>query len=82
MDVVQICQSLSYKAYTIFLSNFATFLLLIFVLNHTLVKIKALDSDWLRSCKFISNLRANYVIYEENYRSVRFLKAKSVIHSA
>ena len=38
---------------------------------------KLLDSDWLRHCKFISDLRANSVIRGK----LQISRAKSVIHS-
>ena len=38
---------------------------------------KLLDSDWLRHCEFIRNLRANSVIRGK----LQISKAKSVIHS-
>ena len=38
---------------------------------------KLLDSDWLRHCEFISNLRANSVIRGK----LQISRAKSVIHS-
>ena len=43
--------------------------------NHTLGKL--LDSDWLRDCKFICNLRANSVILGK----LQISRVKSVIHS-
>ena len=45
------------------------------VLNHTLEKL--LDSDWLRHCEFIRNLRANSVIRGK----LQMSRAKFVIHS-
>ena len=44
--------------------------------NHTHWK-KLLDSDWLRDCEFIRNLRANSVIRGK----LQISRAKSVIHS-
>ena len=38
---------------------------------------KLLDSDWLRDCEFICNLRANSVIQGE----LQISRAKSIIHS-
>ena len=38
---------------------------------------KLLDSDWLRDCEFIRNLRANSVIRGK----LQISRAKSVIHS-
>ena len=38
---------------------------------------KLLDSDWLRHCEFIRNLRANSVIRGK----LQISRAKSVIHS-
>ena len=38
---------------------------------------KLLDSDWLRDCEFIRNLRANFVIRGK----LQISRAKSVIHS-
>ena len=38
---------------------------------------KLLDSDCLRGCEFICNLRANFVIRGK----LQILRAKSVIHS-
>ena len=38
---------------------------------------KLLDSDWLRHCEFIRNLRANFVIRSK----LQISRAKSVIHS-
>ena len=43
--------------------------------NHTPGKL--LDSDWLRDCEFIRNLRANSVIRGK----LQISRAKSVIHS-
>ena len=38
---------------------------------------KLLDSDWLRHCEFIRNLRANSVILDK----LQISREKSVIHS-
>ena len=49
-----------------------------FVLNILIIHWeKLLDSDWLRHCEFISNLRANSVIRGK----LQISRAKSAIHS-
>ena len=50
------------------------FQLIIFKITHW---EKLLDSDWLRYCEFIHNLRANSVIRSK----LQISRAKSVIHS-
>ena len=47
----------------------------VLLFNHT--REKLLDSDWLRHCEFIRNLRANSVIRGK----LQISRAKSVIHS-